>query len=1155
MSSVYHAQDSVAGDTEVAVKILDTSHGDEIKKEVFKREAGALKRLRHPNIVTLRHSGWSNAEQAFYLVFDYLPYSLDKYLRGEQRSQYGNIEPYRVIRELAEALVHAHSENVIHRDIKPSNILFDPNGRPMLTDFGISKLLTELTVGETLAGYWSGGYASPEQMAAEPASKNSDIYSLGATFFHLLSGQEPPSEGPTPSMVDRSVNGPPLLRNVLKRMLAAEPEDRPSSGSELLSALEITRSIETLPSHFLILTNSAIRDIVPAGYASKEDFQEAANVVLEDLGGMELDEVDIHVDRRNESDLIILGASLRLICTPDENGDALIVKAVHTPYIANLEAERGRSTSYRALWSPVQGWFRSEEDNASLTAAVGDLTDLLSKLNSYETVGAVKHERRSSRREFIERWRAALSNDLNRIEREASALAYSEVVEEPDYLRFTLTRLPADGMNWEDDTPLAVRESVQARPQPTGNLVGIRGRIVEVARQTRRPGWEDAPIPRTGLLTVNMMEARSANTRQQYAVNAFLYEQMANPNLANVIIDPSNTTRSPETDFDFFQDRLSDDTKAVVRKAVSSNELFLIQGPPGTGKTSVIAEIVLQILRRDPDARILLTSQSNVAVDHALTQIANAADDPAPEMVRIGRTEKIGTGGEAWTLEKRALSWRQEVLDRCQPVIEELRQSEREARAAVKASGEPSDPETTNAGTIEEWTAEAKDIAAQLQEYELEYASLDSDTPDVTKAEAEDAVEQTRTQLREQLDALNELLPNPIDMQDTEDESAALAKIIEAAASPAPTESEVDDPAQRKLRRIQELRKVLSQWTGVVGLTSDFQYLIGRSARVVAATCLFSANLFKGNLSKGTSASETSFDWAIIDEAGRATVPEILVPIVRSERTILVGDERQLPPMVDALVMQDSGSSSEDHTLDTSLFQSLIEQAEGSTQEYIASLQTQYRMQPAIGNLVSAVFYEGKLENGDLPRSRRRAFDWMPAPVTWISTSSLPNRAENRSGESFANAAEADTVLQLLDKMEAKCREHRRRPTVGVITGYSAQVERLITQIDPTDRSRWRNLEIEIATVDSFQGRECDVVVYSTVRSNRNSMIGFLKDYRRVNVALSRARDLLVIVGDDFMMENATIGPDLNPFASVLNYIRSHEDECKVILPNLVDFL
>lgn len=1155
MSSVYRAQDVAAGDTEVAVKLLDTSHGDDVKQELFKRETGALKRLRHPNIVTLRHSGWLSTEQAFYLVFDQLPYSLQEYLQGEQPSQYGNIDPYRVMREIAEALVHAHSENVIHRDIKPSNILFDPNGRPMLTDFGISKLLTELTVGETLAGYWSAGYASPEQRAAGPASTSSDIYSLGSTFFHLLSGQEPPPEGPTPSMVDRSVNGPPQLRNVLKRMLAAEPGDRPSSGSELLSALDITRRVETLPSHFLILTNSALQDIRSAGHASAENFREVAEAVLDDLGGMDVDEVHIHTDERHQGDIIVLGASLRFICTPDEMGDALVVKAVHTPYIASLEAERGRSMSYRALWSPVQGGFRSEEDEASLTVAVGQLTHLLSILNSYETVGAVKHERRSSRREFIERWRVALSNDLNRIEREASSLPYSEVVEEPDYLRFTLTTPPPDGLNWEDDTPLAVRESAQARSQPAGNLVGIRGRIVEVARQTRRPGWDDSPIPRMGLLTVNMMEARSANTRQQSAVNAFLYEQMANPTLANVIIDPSATTRGPETALDFFQDWLSEDTKAVVRKAVSSNELFLIQGPPGTGKTSVIAEIVLQILRQDPDARILLTSQSNVAVDHALTQIAKATDEPSPEMVRLGRTEKIGSGGEAWTLEERALSWRREVLDRCQPVIEELRQSEREARKAFKAGAKSSDPEATIARTIEEWLAEAKDIATLLQDYELEYSSLDSATPDDTKAEAADAVEHTRTQLREQLTALNELLPKPINMQDMKDEAAALAKIIEAAASPDPNELEVEDSEQRELRRIQELRKVLSQWTGVVGLTSDFHYLIGRSARVVAATCLFSANLFKGDLSKGTSQSEVSFDWAIVDEAGRATVPEILVPIVRSERTILVGDQHQLPPMVDAFVMQGSNSQSEDHTLDTSLFQSLTEQAEGSTQEYIASLRTQYRMQPAIGSLISAAFYEGRLANGDLQRSRWRPFDWMPAPVTWLSTSSLPNRAENRSGESFINAAEADTVLQLLDKMEAKCRERRRRPTVGVITGYLAQVERLITQIDPTDRSRWRNLEIEIATVDSFQGRECDVVVYSTVRSNQNSTIGFLKDYRRINVALSRARDLLIIVGDDFMMENATMGSNLNPFASVLNHIRTHPDECKVVQSSLVSFL
>ena len=112
-----------------------------------------------------------------------------------------------------------------------------------------------------------------------------------------------------------------------------------------------------------------------------------------------------------------------------------------------------------------------------------------------------------------------------------------------------------------------------------------------------------------------------------------------------------------------------------------------------------------------------------------------------------------------------------------------------------------------------------------------------------------------------------------------------------------------------------------------------------------------------------------------------------------------------------------------------------------------------------------------------------------------------------------------------------------------------------MAHIDPTDRDRWRNIQVEIATVDSFQGRECDVVVYSTVRSNPNHRIGFLQDYRRINVALSRARELLVIVGDELMMETASVGADPNPFASVLAYIRTHEDDCQVIRAELVRIL
>ena len=1149
MSSVHLAEDSSSGNSQVAVKILNTSHGDEIKRELFKRETSALRKLRHPNIVRLLDSNWPDDGTSPYLILEYQPYSLDRYLKGDLHSQLSGFQPYRVMRELAGALAHAHSENVVHRDIKPSNILLDEGGRPMLTDFGISKLLTQLTVGETLAGFWSSGYASPEQRTASPTGPESDVFSLGSVFFHLLSGQEPPPEGPSPQMVDEFVDHPLPIKNLLKRMLAQDPEKRFARGSDISSVLDITRRHETLPSHFLVLTRTAIRDVVAAGLSFTEDFRSVSDVIIEDLGGVELEDVHIHRDVRESQDIIILGDSLRLICAVDEQGDALVVKAVQTPYAPNLESEKGRAMVYRAMWDPVNPGFRSGENAASRSEAMEELTNLLSEVDTYETVGKVSAERRQSRRGFIENWNIALGRNRNRIEREATSLRYSDASEEPDHWLFTLVNLPPDNLDWEDDAPLAVRANPDAPRVSIGNLMSIRGRSVEVAKQGNRFRRSDAPIPKTGLLTSNLTEALVANSRQSNAVNAFLNEQMVNPNLARVIVDPSTATQFSGSPLEFFQDWLSDDQKTAVRKAVSSNELFLIQGPPGTGKTSVITEIVLQILKREPEARILLTSQSNVAVDHALTQIAQAAGDSPPEMVRLGRSEKIGHGGETWTLAERARTWRQEVLEKCQPELARLRSDERQARDVIKAFASEDDPDMDAAGTLEEWITEAKEIAEQLQEYELEFSSLGTEVTAVTIEAIAEMVEGTRKELKEQLAALNELLPVPIEPQDM-NEQEFLAEIITAAASPAHREFATDDPASQELQRIQELRRTLTDWTRVVGLTQDFQELIGKSSRVVAATCLFS-----GKRTGGARLGEVGFDWAIVDEAGRATVPEVLIPIVQSERTILVGDERQLPPMVEHMIADESNVSPEDHSLDTSLFQTMVEQVEESDWDFLATLSAQNRMYAPIGNLISSVFYEGRLENGNETRSRQFPFDWMPAPVTWISTSMTPNRAENRVGESFANSAEADVILELLTKLEEKSRERRRRPSVAVISGYSAQVELLTTRIDVEDLERWRNIQIEVATVDSFQGRESDVVIYSTVRSNSEQRIGFLRDRRRINVALSRARNLLVIVGDGYMMESATIGAELNPFASVLNHIRLHAQECRIIQPAMVNSL
>lgn len=1148
MSSVYLALDTASGNTQVAVKVLDTRHADEIKRELFKRDTSSLKRLRHPNIVRLLHCSWPLDGSPPYLVLEYHPYSLDRYLNGELQSVMSGFEPYRVMRELAEALSHAHSENVIHRDIKPSNILLDVNGRPMLTDFGISKLLTQLTLGETLAKYWSGGYASPEQRAGGPVGRESDMYSLGALYYHLITGDQPPPEGPTPKLVSQHSNLPRSVRNLLRGMLVQDPHQRLSKGSDLLRGLEFTRRQEIVPRHFLILTRTARRGIFDAGLSVSEDFQSLAEAVTEDLGGDELDDVHVRRDAIYSQDLVLLGDSLRLICAVADEGDSLVVKAVQTPYAPNMDREKGRSMQYRAMWEPVGDDFRLQENADSLSVAIDELASLLSRVDTHGTVSVVANERQRSRRDFIERWNVELARSRNRIVGEAASLTYSSVSNELSHWRFVLDSAPPDDLNWEDDTPLAVQADT-GQFTPVGDLMGIRGRIVEVAKQTGSSFRGDKALPKSGVLTTNRIEALSANSRLSRAVRAFLYEDLANPSLGRVIVDPSAATTTAAPDLEFFQDWLSVDQKEAVKRAVAANELFLIQGPPGTGKTSVIAEIVLQILKQEPDSRILLTSQSNVAVDHALTQIALAAGEDCPEMVRLGRSEKIGYGGEMWRLEERARLWREEVLAKCQPEIASLRSEERNARTAIKALEYVAEPESEDRDAMEEWIAEARELAEQLQEYEEERLTLRPRAVSDVQVETSEMVEQTRFELRNQLDALNGLLPKPIEAQELT-EQEMLTAIIKAAVPDRQDYAGTDSPEVKELRRIQDLRRTLSDWTRVVGLTQDFQDLIGESSRVVAATCLFS-----GKRNRDSQSEHLSFDWAIVDEAGRATVPEVLIPIVKSERAILVGDERQLPPMLESTIARDATALDDGYELDTSLFQALVEQEAERGRNILATLTTQNRMVPAIGNLISSVFYDGQLGNGTRTHSRRSAFDWIQSPVTWLTTSQLPNRSESRVGPSFANAAETDAVFQFLEKMEEKCRGRRRKPTVAVISGYSAQVELLTTRIDPEDNDRWRSIQIEIATVDSFQGRECDAVIYSTVRSNEHGRIGFLKDRRRINVALSRARDLLVIVGDINMMEAATIGAELNPFASVLDHIRSQKDECRIVQSGLVKLL
>lgn len=275
---------------------------------------------------------------------------------------------------------------------------------------------------------------------------------------------------------------------------------------------------------------------------------------------------------------------------------------------------------------------------------------------------------------------------------------------------------------------------------------------------------------------------------------------------------------------------------------------------------------------------------------------------------------------------------------------------------------------------------------------------------------------------------------------------------------------------------------------------------------------------------------EDVFDVAVIDEASQATIPSVLIPINRAKRFVLAGDHRQLPPTVIKA-----------EKLSKTLFEILIEKFPEKSQ----LLDVQYRMNEKLMEFPSREFYGGKIRAHEScagivlsqiasrgPENRKFRKILGKEPLVFIDTSFCSNRWEGKLADSPSrfNRLEAEIVAEIVSEL---LRMGLKKEWVGVITPYDDQVDLLRQKVD-----------VEVSSVDGFQGREKEVIIISLVRSNRTGEIGFLDDLRRLNVSLTRARRKLIIIGDsstlstnrsyrkliEFVKENGIYVPALNQF-------------------------
>ena len=271
-------------------------------------------------------------------------------------------------------------------------------------------------------------------------------------------------------------------------------------------------------------------------------------------------------------------------------------------------------------------------------------------------------------------------------------------------------------------------------------------------------------------------------------------------------------------------------------------------------------------------------------------------------------------------------------------------------------------------------------------------------------------------------------------------------------------------------------------------------------ARVIACTLVGSANRLLDGQKFGT---------VFIDEAAQALEAACWIPIRRCSRVILAGDHCQLPPTVKSIAALKAG-----------LGKTLMERIVENKPEVVTLLRMQYRMNEDIMRFSSDWFYGNQVESA--PEVKYRSILDLDVPMEWIDTSDLDIR-EEFVGESFGriNKVEAELTLQTLQvyfERIGKTRILNERLDVGVISPYRAQVQYLRSQLKKKEWFKPFRQLITVNTVDGFQGQERDIIVISLVRSNDEGQIGFLRDLRRMNVAITRARMKLIILGDTHTM-------------------------------------
>jgi serine/threonine protein kinase len=541
---------------------------------------------------------------------------------------------------------------------------------------------------------------------------------------------------------------------------------------------------------------------------------------------------------------------------------------------------------------------------------------------------------------------------------------------------------------------------------------------------------------------------------------------------------------------------LNEGQRNAFRNILRYGPVGLLQGPPGTGKTYFIAALVHWLVTEAGAQKILIASQSHEAVNNAIEKLVDLMKRQRrrPSLLRIGSkgiTQKISPFHTETARERYRVRFESAFRHR---VI-----------ALATASGLSRDF-AADAVEIERLMGRpARRIKALL---EIEQTDLSPEDRRRYGSSMRSAANAFRS-------AARDLVAMEADISRMEDE-------LDAAY-----DSLLDRYPQMSPADVAKIRGIISlslEWLDALSTSHrNFDEFLVKTRTVISATCV-------GAGQNRIKIDAKAYDWVIVDEAARCTPGELAVPIQIGRRLLLVGDHLQLRPMVDDRVIKElrgtfPGSSRLE--IARSDFERVFESPFGNESGQV--LTEQYRMDDAICRLVSETFYEPHRVRLKTSKDREANLAFQSAllkpirrPITWIDTSKAPAHMEKTAEwnrHTFWNQAEVAATIGILENISrqealvSSMASGKSESPIGVICMYSAQKVMIEQAFARTSwESRFRRL-VRIDTVDSYQGKENDVVLVSLVRCNANHDTGHVGTDNRVNVAFSRAKERLIVIG------------------------------------------